>query len=116
MLTQHLDHQAVAVLTWRTFEAGKDRLWTALNIPDDVNAAIGLYNSSNVDSKACDTPGANFPDVSTSAWPPDQGHLVKAAQVNPALVTSNVYHKLQVSAGRDAYADLGLIDGKESLH
>ncbi|RHY30319.1 hypothetical protein DYB32_004410, partial [Aphanomyces invadans] len=32
----------------RTFEAGKDHLWTALDIPDGVNAAIGLYNSSNV--------------------------------------------------------------------
>ncbi|RHY32035.1 hypothetical protein DYB32_002936 [Aphanomyces invadans] len=44
------------------------------------------------------------------------GCQVKEAQVNPVLVTSNVYNKLQVSAGRDANADLRLIDGKGTLH
>ncbi|KAH9181623.1 hypothetical protein AeNC1_016400, partial [Aphanomyces euteiches] len=32
----------------RTFEAGKDHLWTALDIPDGVNAALEYYNVSNV--------------------------------------------------------------------
>ncbi|KAF0693375.1 hypothetical protein As57867_015597, partial [Aphanomyces stellatus] len=35
----------------RTFQAGKDHLWTALDIPDGVNAALELYNSSNVYTK-----------------------------------------------------------------
>ncbi|ETV75247.1 hypothetical protein H257_10439 [Aphanomyces astaci] len=91
--------------------------------------------------KACDTPGANFPDVPTSAYayrghrnwyqglkyaannrcPTDplevqQYEPVKAVQMNPALLTTNVYNKMQVSAGRDASADLGLIDGKGPAH
>ncbi|ETW05115.1 hypothetical protein H310_04136 [Aphanomyces invadans] len=32
----------------RSFVAGQDHLWTALNIPDGVNDAVGWYNSSNV--------------------------------------------------------------------
>ncbi|KAH9125123.1 hypothetical protein AeMF1_004221 [Aphanomyces euteiches] len=32
----------------RTFEAGKDHLWTAMDIPDGVNAALEYYNVSNV--------------------------------------------------------------------
>ncbi|KAF0693349.1 Aste57867_15681 [Aphanomyces stellatus] len=35
----------------RSFKAGKDHLWTALDIPDGVNAALELYNSSNVYTK-----------------------------------------------------------------
>ncbi|RHY02202.1 hypothetical protein DYB37_011205 [Aphanomyces astaci] len=35
----------------RTFEAGKDHIWTALDIPDGVNAAIGLYSPANVYTK-----------------------------------------------------------------
>ncbi|RHY25009.1 hypothetical protein DYB32_008565 [Aphanomyces invadans] len=35
----------------RTFKAGQDHLWTALDIPDGVNAALELYNSSNVYTK-----------------------------------------------------------------
>ncbi|CAK4619361.1 hypothetical protein LEN26_016297 [Aphanomyces euteiches] len=35
----------------RTFQAGKDHLWTALDIPDGVNAALEYYNSSNVYTK-----------------------------------------------------------------
>ncbi|RHZ41812.1 hypothetical protein DYB26_002346 [Aphanomyces astaci] len=35
----------------RSFHAGKDHLWTALDIPDGVNAALELYNSSNVYTK-----------------------------------------------------------------
>ncbi|RLO06983.1 hypothetical protein DYB28_002674 [Aphanomyces astaci] len=91
--------------------------------------------------KACATPGANFPDVPTSAYayrghrnwyqglkyaannrcPTDplevqQYEPVKAVQMNPALLTTNVYNKMQVSAGRDASADLGLIDGKGPAH
>ncbi|KAF0693156.1 Aste57867_15843 [Aphanomyces stellatus] len=32
----------------RSFKAGHDHLWTALDIPDGVNAALEYYNSSNV--------------------------------------------------------------------
>ncbi|CAK4080544.1 unnamed protein product [Aphanomyces euteiches] len=32
----------------RLFKAGHDHLWTALDLPDGVNAALGWYNSSNV--------------------------------------------------------------------
>ncbi|RHY66499.1 hypothetical protein DYB38_006179 [Aphanomyces astaci] len=35
----------------RSFVAGEDHLWTALDIPDGVNAALGWYNSSNVYTK-----------------------------------------------------------------
>ncbi|RHZ08788.1 hypothetical protein DYB26_010001 [Aphanomyces astaci] len=35
----------------RSFVAGKDHLWTAVDIPDGVNAALEMYNSSNVYTK-----------------------------------------------------------------
>ncbi|KAF0698899.1 Aste57867_10499 [Aphanomyces stellatus] len=35
----------------RSFQTGKDHLWTALDIPDGVNDALGMYNSSNVYTK-----------------------------------------------------------------
>ncbi|KAF0693345.1 hypothetical protein As57867_015621, partial [Aphanomyces stellatus] len=38
-------------LDGRTFEAGKDHLWTALDIPDGVNAAIEYYNVTNLYTK-----------------------------------------------------------------
>jgi len=31
----------------RNFTAGQDHLWTALDIPDGVNKAVGYYNPSN---------------------------------------------------------------------
>ncbi|KAF0758774.1 hypothetical protein AaE_003835 [Aphanomyces astaci] len=103
-----------------------------------VEAPDGAYC---VYGKACATPGANFPDVPTSAYA-DRGHRswyqglkyaannrcptdpnevqqyepVKAVQMNRALLTTNIYDKMQVSAGRDANADLGLIDGKGPDH
>ncbi|RHY56628.1 hypothetical protein DYB38_010006 [Aphanomyces astaci] len=103
-----------------------------------VEAPDGAYC---IYGKACATPGANFPDVPTSAYayrghrnwyqglkyaannrcPTDPNEVqqyepVKAVQMNPALLTTNVYNKMQVSAGRDASADLGLIDGKGPAH
>ncbi|KAF0698905.1 Aste57867_10505 [Aphanomyces stellatus] len=38
-------------LDGRSFKAGKDHLWTALDIPDGVNGALEYYNSSNVYTK-----------------------------------------------------------------
>src|SRR4051812_22110089 len=35
----------------RTFEAGKDHLWTALDMADGVNAALEYYNVTNVYTK-----------------------------------------------------------------
>ncbi|ETV99869.1 hypothetical protein H310_07904 [Aphanomyces invadans] len=35
----------------RSFRPGEDHLWTALDIPDGVNAALEMYNSSNVYTK-----------------------------------------------------------------
>ncbi|KAF0698900.1 Aste57867_10500 [Aphanomyces stellatus] len=32
----------------RTFKAGDDPIWVALDLPDGVNAAVEMYNSSNV--------------------------------------------------------------------
>ncbi|KAF0698902.1 Aste57867_10502 [Aphanomyces stellatus] len=38
-------------LDGRSFKAGNDHLWTALDIPDGVNAALEYYNVSNVYTK-----------------------------------------------------------------
>ncbi|KAF0693155.1 Aste57867_15842 [Aphanomyces stellatus] len=91
--------------------------------------------------KGCATPGANIPDAPTSAFA-SRGHKnwyqglkyasnnrcpavpldiqayepVAAVQANPALLTANVYDKTQMSAARDANANLSLIDGKGPNH
>ncbi|CAK4682279.1 hypothetical protein AeMF1_004220 [Aphanomyces euteiches] len=91
--------------------------------------------------KDCKTPGANIPDAPTSAfafrghksWYQDMKYAandrcpsvpadmqayepVAAVRANPALLTANVFDKTQMSAARDANADLGLIDGKGTKH
>ncbi|CAK4089265.1 unnamed protein product [Aphanomyces euteiches] len=91
--------------------------------------------------KGCATPGANIPDAPSSAFayrghknwyqgmryaandrcpsvPADMQSYeqVAAVRANPALLTSNVYDKTQMSAARDVNADLGLIDGKGTKH
>ncbi|KAG9407032.1 hypothetical protein AC1031_001664 [Aphanomyces cochlioides] len=98
-------------------------------------------NSYCVYGKGCVTPGANIPDAPTSAFA-SRGHKnwyqglryaandhcppvstdaqtyeqVAAVRANPALLTSNVYDKTQMSASRDVNGDLGLIDGKGTKH
>ncbi|KAG9407033.1 hypothetical protein AC1031_001665 [Aphanomyces cochlioides] len=91
--------------------------------------------------KYCATPGANIPDAPTSAfasrrhksWYQGMKYAandhcpsvatdvqtyepVAAVRANPALLTSNVYDKTQMSASRDVNGDLGLIDGKGTKH
>ncbi|KAG9407040.1 hypothetical protein AC1031_001671 [Aphanomyces cochlioides] len=91
--------------------------------------------------KGCSTPGANIADAPTSAFasrnhknwyqgmryaannrcPPVDANVqtydpVAAVRANPALLTSNVYDKTQMSAARDVNGDLGLIDGKGTDH
>ncbi|CAK4068700.1 unnamed protein product [Aphanomyces euteiches] len=91
--------------------------------------------------KYCVTPGANMADAPTKVYayrgykswyqglryasndrcpsvPEDVQTYepVAAVRANPALLTSNVFDKTQMSAGRDVNADLGLIDGKGTKH
>ncbi|ETV75249.1 hypothetical protein H257_10441 [Aphanomyces astaci] len=54
-------------LDGRSFRPGDDHLWTALDIPDGVNAALEIYNSSNVYTK--------------------NGKLINKAEEGPTVVT-----------------------------
>ncbi|KAH9162754.1 hypothetical protein LEN26_000799 [Aphanomyces euteiches] len=115
----------------------------APGMPDEyrrmpVQPPEGVYC---VYGKGCTTPGANIPDAPTSAFtsrghknwyqgmkyaannrcPPVADNVqtydpVAAVRANPALLTSNIYDKTQMSAARDVNGDLGLIDGKGTSH
>ena len=131
-------------------------LQIAPGMPDEYRLftpVLKLENSNNVDYKGrhgvghvfcyydknCLTPGANIPDIPTSAFAsrghpswyhglryaannlctPDPKAIQKYESVAAAQNTTiidNQFDIEKISSGRDLWADLGLIDGKGQLH